>query len=707
MKSDLVLFESDKFSLKLNHLVIIGVLVLAFSASMLIRSQPIEYGFELNEFDPFFNYRATEYIVENGLEEYFEWHDDKTWYPAGRDVSHTSQFMLHVTTAITYQIFGGNSSLYDYAILFPAVIGSLTVIVIFALVRLFGGTFAGLISSLMFAVSLPIILRGTVGWFKSEPLGIFYGLLGLYLFLSAIKSENKRTAFLKIIFGAIVMSFGISSWGGNQFLIIPIGIFILALPFVNKNHKFLLWSVPLFIGTFLLITGSFERPGPHFVFGLGGAVLGIPTIFLILSIFIHKITKGKNFVRNGLVFLLFVIVIGSSVLIINDESKFLSIPSFRYLNAMNPFLTSNDPLVDSIAEHASTSIDYSFLFHSVWMIFAGIGIWLLLSKKISENENLVKNDMKVFSLIIGITGVYVSSVFIRLEVFASISLIILGSIGVSILTKEIFKINLNQKKNNLIKILFVLIIVSLFILPLIFPENSNWIVVHDMPPTIYTGASYNPPTNDWLETMEWIKLNTPENSKIASWWDYGYWITTLSDRTTYVDNATLNTKEIQKMATMFMSSPDDSWKILNEMDADYVLVFLAAQDIGSNSSVEPLYVLGNGGDETKIYWFVQIAGLNPGNYLHSDVKTPTFNFYDNTMLGKMIPFAPVIYYQPETEENSQIYKPGFVEISKKLIKASEDTAPVKLVYASPSFYNDSYQEQIFILIYEVNKNYSP
>ncbi|MGB1377961.1 MAG: hypothetical protein ACPG6E_01750, partial [Nitrosopumilus sp.] len=78
MKSDLVLFQSDKFSFKLNHLVIIGVLVLAFSTSMLIRSQPIEYGFELNEFDPFFNFRATEYIVENGLEEYFEWHDDKT-----------------------------------------------------------------------------------------------------------------------------------------------------------------------------------------------------------------------------------------------------------------------------------------------------------------------------------------------------------------------------------------------------------------------------------------------------------------------------------------------------------------------------------------------------------------------------------------------------------------------------------------------------
>ena len=106
MKSSTVLFQSDKFSFKLNHLIIIGVLILAFSMSFLIRSQPIEYGFELNEFDPFFNFRATEYIVENGFTEYFEWHDDKSWHTkGGRDVSATSQVMLHVTAAITYQIF--------------------------------------------------------------------------------------------------------------------------------------------------------------------------------------------------------------------------------------------------------------------------------------------------------------------------------------------------------------------------------------------------------------------------------------------------------------------------------------------------------------------------------------------------------------------------------------------------------------------------
>ena len=707
MNSQSKLFKINSFNFKLNHLIVIGVLILAFSVSFLIRSQPAEYGFELNEFDPFFNFRATQYMVENGFLEYLEWHDDKSWYPAGRNVSHTSQLMLHVTAATTYQIFGGNLSLYDFTILFPAIIGSLTVIVIFGLVRLFGGTLSGLIASLLFAVSLPIIIRGTIGWFKSEPLGIFYGLLGLYLFLSAIKSENKKIAFLKIISGAIVMSFAMSSWGGNQFFVIPIGLFILALPFVRKDHNFLLWCVPIFVGTFLLISGLFERPGPHFVFGIGGAIVGVPTIFLITCVFLHKISNGKNFVRNGLVFLLLIMIIGSSLLIINEELNFLSLPSFRYLNAMNPFLTSTDPLVDSIAEHASTSIDMSFLLHSIWMIFAGIGIWLLLSKKIIENESFVKNDMKVFVLILGLTGLYVSSIFIRLELFASISLIILASIGLSILTKELFKINFSKKKNYLFKISYVVIILFLFTIPLVFPENINWTNSVDVPPSILNGATTNPPQNDWLETMEWIKYNTPENSKIAAWWDYGYWITTLSDRTTYVDNATLNTNEIKKMATMLMSSPEDSWQILKEIDADYVLVFLSAQDIGSNSSETPLYVLGKGGDETKIFWFASIAGLNPYNYLNSDSLTPKPNFYDNTLLGNMIPFIPVIYYQPETGENSQIYKPGFVEITKKINKFEKENDVLELVYASPTYHNPTHQQQTYILVYEVNKDYFP
>jgi dolichyl-diphosphooligosaccharide--protein glycosyltransferase len=338
------------------------------------------------------------------------------------------------------------------------------------------------------------------------------------------------------------------------------------------------------------------------------------------------------------------------------------------------------------------------------MIFAGIGIWFILSKKISQS--FVKNDMKAFALIIGISGVYISSSFIRLEVFASISLIILSSIALSILSKNIFKIKFFGKKIYLFKISYVVIMMFLFILPLIVPENGNWISNLNNPPIILTGATSNPPTTDWLETLEWIKLNTPENAVIASWWDYGYWIQTMAERTTLIDNSTISTWQIQDMAKMLLSTPVDSWNMLKEMNADYVLVFLSAQKINNNLE-EKLYVLGGGGDESKIIWFARIAELPVEKYLESDGLIGTNYFNEQTMLGKMIPFTTAVYYNPNTQENSAIYKPGFVEIVSKNIEYDSDHDPLKLVYASPSFMNEKMGHMTIVLVYEVNKFYNP
>jgi len=714
LNSQTKLFQAGGFNIKLNHLVIVGVLVLAFSMSFLIRSQPADYGYELMEFDPFFNFRATEYIVENGFTEYFQWHDTKTWYlpenspdiSSGRNVSATSQSMLHFTAAITYEIFGGNSSLYDFTILFPAVIGSLTVIVIFGLVRVFGGTTAGLFASLLFAVSLPILIRGTIGWFKSEPLGIFYALLALYLFFSGIRSKNKKIAFSKIILGGIVMTFAMASWGGIQFFIIPLGLFILALPFVRKDHKFLIWSVPLFVGTFLLSAIMFERPGFGFIFGLGGISLIIPTIFLVLCIFIQKISKDKNKLRNGLILLFTLILVGSFLITINEELDFLPLPSFRYLNALNPFLTTLDPLTDSVSEHSTTSLKLSFFFHSILLIFSAIGAWFLLSKKILSSIIFERNDMRVFVLIMGITGVYVSSAFIRLEVFASISLIFLTSIGLSILIKEIFKINLSKKKNYLLKILSIVIIFILFTIPLVYPANSNWINSLDFPPTILNGGTTYPPSNDWLESLEWIKLNTPEDSVVASWWDYGYWISTVAERTTLIDNATLGNWQIANVAKIFMSTPDEAWNLLTEWDVDYVVVYVAAQRLNGDVGGQPIYILNGGGDESKKPWFMRIGDVELSKYLESDGQTGTNYFWNETLLGQMIPYNIILYYNEEYQQSSEFFQNGFVPISVSEINYLDNgNYPLKLVYTSPSFTNKNIDRFSAVLVYEVNKNY--
>ena len=260
------LVSIGNFNLKLNHLLIILILALSFSVSFLLRSQAADFGFELNEFDPFFNYRATQYVVDNGIGAYFEWNDSLSWYPHGRDVSATSQVMLHLTAAITYWIFGGDSDLYDFTILFPVVFGSLSAIVIFALVRVIGGTTAGLFSALLFSISLPILIRGPIGWFKSEPLGLFFGLLTVYFLLSGINSQNKKIAFAKLIGAGIFTTFSISTWGGNQFFIIPLGIFFLALPFLRTDHKFIIWAIPLYTITTILASLGFERVSSNFIF---------------------------------------------------------------------------------------------------------------------------------------------------------------------------------------------------------------------------------------------------------------------------------------------------------------------------------------------------------------------------------------------------------------------------------------------------------
>jgi len=751
MTKNLKLFTVGNFEFRLQHLLIIAVLSLAFSVSMLIRSQGADYGFELNEFDPFFNYRATEFIVDNGINEYFHWHDDRSWYPYGRNVSETSQVMLHVTAASLYTIFGMGSDLYDFTIMFPVVFGSLSVIVIFALIRVFAGTTAGLFASMFFAVSLPIILRGGLGWFKSEPLGIFFVLLGLYLFFSGIKHNKGKISFVKIIFGALFVVFALSAWGGTQFFLIPLGLLFLALPFVRNDHKFIIWAIPLFSSTLILFTLIFERPSTSFVLGYGGIAIILPTVFLIICCLIKKISSVEKQLRNSVIFL------GASILggIALISSGFISLPTFRYQNAVNPFLISESALTDSVSEHVTTTLETSFQFLSIFLIFAGIGIWFIFNNfrnNTQNKEKFITNDMLVFVLLTAIFGVYTSSAFIRLELFASISVIILSSIGISILIKHLFNNTENNARNNslrsLIKISSVFVIICLLVIPLVLPQNTNWVDYAKYPATILNGgSSYNVVHGDWPHALGWLKNNTPSDSVVFSWWDYGYWITTIGDRISLADNATLIDHQIEKIGYIFFKNDAAAWVQLSKphpakmidgtmimpsmlsdeekigltieqlekletqtrneeagVGADYVLIFLAGMKL-TGPNFPSYYILEGGGDESKKTWFMEIGGVDQAQFVEKDGHTPKNAFWD-TMLGKMIPFTIMGYADPSNERIYDSYQNGLVPVYVPEIKyPTNGDGPFKLVYASPSIDRIDKGPITAILIYEINKDY--
>ena len=782
MQSNNELVKVEKSSHYLRYLLIIGILVISFSLSFMLRAQPLEYGFELNEFDPFFNYRATQFMVENGLPSYLEWHDDLSWHPYGRDVSATSQVMLHTTTAMLYQTFGMGSSLYDFTIIFPLVISSLTTVIIFALVRTIGGTTAGLLASLFFAVSPIIILRGSIGWFKSEPLGLFFGLIAVYLLLSGIKSDKGKVSFAKIVGAGIVLACGLASWGGAQFFILPIGLFFLALPFLRKDNKFIIWTSVIFTSVFFLATGLYEKTGFAFISNLSGFFLIGCTVFLIACIIIRRI--GKAQLRNSLALLGGAITAGIVIIF----SGVITLGSFRYLNAANPLLITTDTLIDSVSEHATTTIDISFYFFSTLMVFAGLGAWLLFQKKVNRSLK-IKGEMAAFALIIGFLGIYFSSAFVRLEVFGSISVIILSSIGISILISKILKEG-HKPASAVTKISFLAIIVALLMVPMVYPEQVNWSNNNvGLPLTILnSGTQYNLSTNDWADSMQWVRENTPKDAVIASWWDYGYWISTLGERKTLADNATLLDWQIRKIAAVYMSTPDQAWQILTSdvetnvssyyvtlptdinqetrnsgdvydlkqekldafknwkedsspekiydadkaekystlfdyyesevyafppvvtgLDADYIIINLAVEKL-SDENILDLYLLNQkGGDETKSFWFMKIADLGVMDYYNPELSGYSSKFWNETLLGKLIPFTHILYVDPNNPEiQSEKYKRGYSSIYVKDIKFPTDgDGPFQLVYMSPSFELDAPGPMTGPIIYKINKEYNP
>lgn len=101
--------------------------------------------------------------------------------------------------------------------------------------------------------------------------------------------------------------------------------------------------------------------------------------------------------------------------------------------------------------------------------------------------------------------------------------------------------------------------------------------------------------DDYREGYYWLRQNTPEDAKIMSWWDYGYQISGMGDRTVIVDNNTWNNSHIATVGKAMNSPEEISYKIARKLDVDYVLVIFGG-------------VIGYSSDDiNKFLWMVRIS----------------------------------------------------------------------------------------------------
>lgn len=58
--------------------------------------------------------------------------------------------------------------------------------------------------------------------------------------------------------------------------------------------------------------------------------------------------------------------------------------------------------------------------------------------------------------------------------------------------------------------------------------------------------------DDFREAYYWLRQNTHDKARVMSWWDYGYQIAGMGNRTTLVDNNTWNNSHIALVANFIM-----------------------------------------------------------------------------------------------------------------------------------------------------------
>lgn len=144
-------------------------------------------------------------------------------------------------------------------------------------------------------------------------------------------------------------------------------------------------------------------------------------------------------------------------------------------------------------------------------------------------------------------------------------------------TNEADKKNKKMENNTMktrVASTFVALVAFLFVT---YTFHSTWVTseAYSSPSIVLSARSHDGSRiifDDFREAYYWLRMNTPEDAKVMSWWDYGYQITAMANRTILVDNNTWNNTHISRVGQAMASSEEKAYQIMKELDVSYVLV---------------------------------------------------------------------------------------------------------------------------------------
>jgi len=473
------------------------------------------------------------------------------------------------------------------------------------------------------------LMRSVGGGYDNESVAVTAMVSTFYFWIRSLRN-HETYSYLWSILAGLAYFYMVAAWGGYIFVLNMVGVHAATLVLLGRFHDKLYASYSLFyfIGTCLAIQvpvvgwaplKSLEQLGPCAVF-LGYQVLQFCEIVKRK----RKLSRKDAWKLRIQVATIGLVVAMALVYMLAPSGYFGPISS-RVRGLFVQHTKTGNPLVDSVAEHqpASSRAYFQYLHHVC--VFAPIGFLIVMC-------NL--SDASSFLLVWGTAAYFFSHKMVRLilltaPIGSSLAGIAVGRIfawcllqlwdastetDVPVATpvdtttngtkkdakkKKIPKkqaassestsfdglkslktgIETASKSSEGIIVKRIIAVIVLFLLYLIGNAFTRYCLLlsKDLSnPTIIVKARTREGrtvyVDDYREAYWWLRDNTPEDSRVMAWWDYGYQITGIANRTTIADGNTWNHEHIALLGKALTTNMDEGYEIARHL-ADYILVW--------------------------------------------------------------------------------------------------------------------------------------
>lgn len=592
----------------MNSISQVVALAVILYVAYTIRLHAIEtYGRVIHEFDPWFNFRSTDYLVRNGLSKFMHWFDDQVWWPIGRPVGQTIYPGMMIVSAIIHwftNTFLFEISLNDVCVFVPAIFGAVATLFTFLLAYEVSRDWnAATIAGAVMAVLPAHMMRSVGGGYDNESVAMTTFVATFYLWTRSLRDENS---WHWGILTGLMYAAAVATWGAYTFVLNMIGIHAAVLVLLGRytHNLHLSYSFFYVIGTIgalqIPIVGwqplqSMEQLMPMGVF------FGLHAWSLI------ERSRGKMTEKEFRWYRLKIIggaILGGILFL----SYMMSLGHFQSLSARVRSLfiahtRTGNPLVDSVAEHQPTSPESFFYFLHFTYHISPLGFIMLFFNR---------NDSKVFMILLSLFSYYFSQKMTRLVLLLSPAASVVSAVfiwnALSWSYRQVMEFLESQevqpqndddkgKKSKKgakvaapsspeeyleaiplpVRLMVAALLVAVVVIGFwSFVNHSRSMAVQlSQPQIMYTANTHTGETiiiDDFREAYWWLRDNTPEDARIVAWWDYGYQINGIGNRTSIADGNTWNFEHIALLARSLILPEDKGHEIIKYL-GDYVLIW--------------------------------------------------------------------------------------------------------------------------------------